>query len=73
MLSATYFLNQETSPMNLWIMSRLAAAVEMTNKGFENYDLNASTTACYNLWLYDLCDIYLVTFCFIFTNYVSKC
>lgn len=46
--------------MDIWILSRLALAVEACNTSFENYELNGATTACYNFWLYDLCDIYLV-------------
>ncbi|RZF33102.1 hypothetical protein LSTR_LSTR009831 [Laodelphax striatellus] len=49
----------ERSPVDLWILSRLSAAVEACNKAFENYELPGATTACYNLWLYDLCDVYL--------------
>jgi valyl-tRNA synthetase len=45
--------------MDLWMLSRISAAVEQCNKGFENYDFAMITTACYNLWLYDLCDVYL--------------
>jgi valyl-tRNA synthetase len=45
--------------MDLWMLSRIAAAVELCNKGFKNYDFAMITTACYNLWLYDLCDVYL--------------
>ncbi|XKL60308.1 hypothetical protein PGB90_001324 [Kerria lacca] len=48
-----------SSPMNLWILSRLAAAVELCNKSFEKYEFNNATAACYNLWLYDLCDVFL--------------
>lgn len=57
------FLLQHGNSMNLWILSRLAAAVEMCNSGFENYDFKTATTACYNLWLYELCDVYLVSSC----------
>lgn len=46
--------------MDTWILSRLALAVESCNTSFENYELNGATTACYNFWLYDLCDVYLV-------------
>jgi len=46
--------------MDIWILSRLALAVETCNTSFENYELNIATTACYNFWLYDLCDVYLV-------------
>nr|CAD7263237.1 unnamed protein product [Timema shepardi] len=47
------------SPMDLWMLSRVAAAVDSCNQGFETYDFAGATTACYNLWLYDLCDVYL--------------
>ncbi|XP_046683849.1 valine--tRNA ligase isoform X2 [Homalodisca vitripennis] len=47
------------SSMDLWILSRLSAAVDISNQAFERYELSSATTACYNLWLYDLCDIYL--------------
>ena len=46
------------SPIDRWILSRLAAAVRDTNAGFEAYDLAAATTAVYSFWLYDLCDVY---------------
>ena len=47
--------------MDKWILSRLAEAVELSNKGLESYDFPTVTTAIYNFWLYDLCDIYLVS------------
>ena len=47
--------------MDRWILSRLAKAVELCDKGFKEYDFPTATTACYNFWLYDLCDIYLVS------------
>ncbi|XP_046401267.1 valine--tRNA ligase isoform X2 [Ischnura elegans] len=50
---------ESESPMNIWIRSRLAAAVKACNEGFETYDLPMATTACYNFWLYELCDVYL--------------
>jgi len=45
--------------MDRWMLSRVAYAVETCNNGFQSYDFPAATTACYNLWLYDLCDVYL--------------
>jgi valyl-tRNA synthetase len=45
--------------MDLWMLSRVSAAVEQCNKGFENYDFPMVTTACYNFWYYDVCDVYL--------------
>ena len=47
--------------MDRWILSRLSAATEACDGGFVNYDFPAATTACYNFWLYDLCDVYLVS------------
>lgn len=47
--------------MDLWILSRLATAVDASNKGFSTYDFQQATNACYNFWLYDLCDVYLVS------------
>lgn len=52
--------NGDESNMDLWILSRLANAIDTCNKGFATYDFAAATNACYNFWLYDLCDIYLV-------------
>jgi len=51
-------LGNET-PLDLWMLSRVSAAVEQCNKGFENYDFPMVTTACYNFWYYDVCDVYL--------------
>lgn len=45
--------------MDLWILSRLAGAIESCNNGFELYDFTIPTSACYSFWLYDLCDVYL--------------
>jgi valyl-tRNA synthetase len=43
-----------------WILSRLAAAVRASHAGFAVYEFAAVTTAIYNFWLYELCDVYLV-------------
>ncbi|XP_030640366.1 valine--tRNA ligase [Chanos chanos] len=42
-----------------WILSRLCAAVSLCGSGFEAYDFPGITTAIYNFWLYELCDVYL--------------
>ena len=47
--------------MDQWILSRLADAVQSCQRGFEQYDFPLATTATYNFWLYDLCDIYLIS------------
>jgi valyl-tRNA synthetase len=52
-------LPANASAMDRWILSRLSAAVREVNKGLAAYDLSAATSAVYNFWLYDLCDVYL--------------
>ncbi|XP_023954262.2 valine--tRNA ligase isoform X2 [Bicyclus anynana] len=52
-------LPQGLSSMDRWMLSRLALAVQRVNQGFRSYEFPAATTHCYNLWLYDLCDVYL--------------
>eukprot|EP00795_Rhopilema_esculentum_P010703 gene10703-19476_t len=47
------------SLMDQWILSRLSYAVDASNVGFETYDFVKTTTAIYNFWLYELCDVYL--------------
>lgn len=43
-----------------WILSRLSAAVALCDAGFKAYEFPTITTAIYNFWLYELCDVYLV-------------
>jgi len=45
--------------MDKWILSCLANAVSTCNAAFEEYDLPKATSAIYNFWLYELCDVYL--------------
>merc|ERR1712025_276530 len=47
------------SPMDRWILSRMAYATEQVNTGFMEYNFPQATTALYNFWLYELCDVYL--------------
>jgi len=47
--------------MDLWILSRLSAAADLCNEGFRSYEFPKATTALYNFWLYELCDVYLVS------------
>ena len=46
--------------MDLWILSRLSTAASLCNEAFEAYEFPKATTALYNFWLYELCDVYLV-------------
>ncbi|KAJ8392935.1 hypothetical protein AAFF_G00071390 [Aldrovandia affinis] len=54
-------LSGDESLSDRWILSRLCAAVSLCGAGFEAYDFPAITTAIYNFWLYELCDVYLET------------
>ncbi|XP_076670453.1 valyl-tRNA synthetase isoform X1 [Andrena cerasifolii] len=45
--------------VDLWMLSRVSYAAKVCDEAMAQYDLTAATTACYNLWLYDLCDVYL--------------
>lgn len=47
------------SNIDLWILSRLANCIDVSNKGFEKYEFAQAANACYDFWLYDLCDVYL--------------
>ncbi|XP_076244196.1 valyl-tRNA synthetase [Calliopsis andreniformis] len=47
------------SNVDLWMLSRVSYAVKTCDEAMAQYDFNTATTACYNLWLYDLCDVYL--------------
>eukprot|EP01135_Chromosphaera_perkinsii_P002240 Nk52_evm26s221 gene=Nk52_evmTU26s221 len=44
---------------DLWILSRIQYATTTVTESIEKYDFIAATTALYNLWLYDFCDVYL--------------
>ena len=47
------------SPIDRWIVSRLSATVAACNQGMASYNFPQATTACYDFWLYDFCDVYL--------------
>ncbi|XP_065085504.1 valine--tRNA ligase [Ochlerotatus camptorhynchus] len=47
------------SNIERWILSRMANCIDVSNKGFEKYEFAQTTSACYDFWLYDLCDVYL--------------
>ncbi len=46
-----------------WILHRLHTAVVAADAAFQRYEFANATTAIYNFWLYDLCDVYLVSSC----------
>uniref|UniRef100_A0A1I8BHA2 Valine--tRNA ligase, mitochondrial n=1 Tax=Meloidogyne hapla TaxID=6305 RepID=A0A1I8BHA2_MELHA len=42
-----------------WILSRLSRCVADCNLGFNNYNFRQLTTALYQFWYYEFCDVYL--------------
>jgi valyl-tRNA synthetase len=42
-----------------WMLHRAAVTIADTNAGLREYQFQQCTTAIYNFWLYDLCDVYL--------------
>jgi len=47
------------STIDKWILHRAAVAISDTNTSLKEYQFQQCTTAIYNFWLYDLCDVYL--------------
>ncbi|XP_043672900.1 valine--tRNA ligase isoform X1 [Vespula pensylvanica] len=52
-------LTGKETNVDLWMLSRVSYTVETCNEAMTQYDFTTATTACYNMWLYDLCDVYL--------------
>lgn len=42
-----------------WILSRLGTCVADCNMGFKKYNFRLLTTALYQFWYYEFCDVYL--------------
>ncbi|CAL2028521.1 unnamed protein product [Caenorhabditis brenneri] len=49
----------KATPTDKWILSRLAKTVKETNEALKIYSFTQATTATYNFWLYDFCDVYI--------------
>eukprot|EP00004_Rigifila_ramosa_P025337 TRINITY_DN7561_c0_g1_i1.p1 TRINITY_DN7561_c0_g1~~TRINITY_DN7561_c0_g1_i1.p1 ORF type:complete len:423 (-),score=116.71 TRINITY_DN7561_c0_g1_i1:22-1290(-) len=49
------------SQLDRWILARLNLAISEANTGMDTkvFNLAQSTTAIFNFWLYELCDVYL--------------
>ncbi|XP_069957758.1 valine--tRNA ligase isoform X1 [Cherax quadricarinatus] len=47
------------SMVDRWMLSQLAYAVKECNIAFEEFNFPRATTALYNLWWYQICDVYL--------------
>ena len=45
--------------LDKWILSKLETAVRVCDGSLEKYSFQEATTAVYNFWLYELCDVYL--------------
>lgn len=62
-LKETNLSNNELSKyltnMDKWILNRLNETVTQCDYAFKNFEFPTATTACYNFWLYDLCDFYI--------------
>lgn len=43
-----------------WILDRLNSAAVSINTALESRRFSDATTAAYNFWLYELCDVYIV-------------
>uniref|UniRef100_A0A914XHA5 valine--tRNA ligase n=1 Tax=Plectus sambesii TaxID=2011161 RepID=A0A914XHA5_9BILA len=52
-------LTGSESSLDKWILSRLSSAVAACETAFSTYTFQQATTASYNFWLYELCDVYL--------------
>ncbi|CAJ0937468.1 unnamed protein product, partial [Mesorhabditis belari] len=56
---AIFKLTGTESETDLWILSRCAQTVAMCEQGMVTNNFTQATTAVYNFWLYDFCDVYL--------------
>jgi valyl-tRNA synthetase len=54
-----YKLTGNESLIDLWILHKLSAACEASETGLSSYMFPGYTTAVFNFWLYEFCDIYL--------------
>ena len=57
--AASYKLCGKEGLMDLWILHRLDLAIEKVISSVENYNFMAATTAIFNFWMYELCDVYI--------------
>ncbi|MPC09117.1 Valine--tRNA ligase [Portunus trituberculatus] len=47
------------SLVDRWMLGQLAVAVRECNAAFDEFNFPRATTALYNLWWYQICDVYL--------------
>nr|XP_027778841.1 valine--tRNA ligase, mitochondrial isoform X2 [Marmota flaviventris] len=48
-----------SSPMDTWMLSRLALSAQECERGFLTRELSLVTHTLHHFWLHDLCDVYL--------------
>lgn len=51
--------SRDLAPRDRWILSRLSTAAGDSQKSMVSFLIANATTAAYNFWLYELCDVYL--------------
>lgn len=47
--------------MEQWIFHKLNIAADEVNRALAQRNFMQATTAAYNFWLYELCDVYIVS------------
>lgn len=47
--------------MDRWILNKLSKAAGVCNDSLAKYNFQEATSGAYNFWLYELCDVYLVS------------
>ncbi|KAF0714051.1 Aste57867_4065 [Aphanomyces stellatus] len=58
-LAGTVIHNKVVSARDRFILSRLYHTIKVANASLSAYAFGDVTTALYNFWLYDVCDVYL--------------
>lgn len=46
-------------PVDLWMVAKVARAADACNRNFAGFNLMNVTSAIHQLWLYELCDVYI--------------
>ncbi|XP_037793805.1 valine--tRNA ligase-like isoform X2 [Penaeus monodon] len=52
-------MGNSLSMVDRWMLHQLSVAVKECNAAFKEFNFPRATTALYNLWWYQLCDVYL--------------
>lgn len=55
-------LTGKESLVEKWILHKLSKAAHITNQSLEERNFLVATDAVYQYWLYELCDVYIVSF-----------